>query len=375
MAEDRLDASAQAGPAGVRLERLGTGKVWGSLLSAREFAAVSGAGFDPVGQVLGAAVVHPGSVSRTGLCSGSVSHLPWTDLASVTGGPFSALLQNAYEVRRLALSRAVEECQALGGDGIVGVTLKIRPFPAGGTEFTILGTAVRARTVIRPGAPFTSHLSGQEFARLLQAGWVPAALVFGISLGARHDDPRSRSQRRWIARNGEVSSYTALVKDTRRDARRQLEQAVAAHGGNGVVVDEMTLHIDERECPAFEGRHDHIAEVTILGTSIVSFDRPPAAGDHAPLTIMRLNPSSATPAGPQTAGPQEPSPGGPTEGLVPDLAPEGGRLERYLSARAARRAARSTVSSLDPGHSPRPAPGRSSPRSPSSPPRGRRGLG
>jgi len=38
------------------------------------------AGFDPVGHVLGAAVVHLGYVSRAGKCSGSASYTPQTDL-------------------------------------------------------------------------------------------------------------------------------------------------------------------------------------------------------------------------------------------------------------------------------------------------------
>jgi uncharacterized protein YbjQ (UPF0145 family) len=355
MEDDRLDEEAPADPVGARLERLRTGQAWTSLLSAGEFTAVSGAGFDPVGQVLGTAVVHLGYVSRAGKCSGSASYTPRTDLASVTGGPFNALLRKAYGVRRLALSRAVEECQALGGDGIVGVTLRIRPFPAGGTEFTLLGTAVRARTVTRPAAPFSSHLSGPEFARLLQAGWVPAGLVFGISLGARHDDARTRSQTRRLAGNGEVRGYADLVRDTRRDARDQLEQAVAAHGADGVVVDDMTLRISDRECPAVEGQHDHVAEVTILGTSVVSFDTPPAAGDRAPLTIMHLNPAAAAPAGPLAAWPGQAPPGDQPEESGPDPAPEGGLLDRYLSARAARRVTRSTFAASDPASTSRKA--------------------
>jgi hypothetical protein len=166
---------------------------------------------------------------------------------------------------------------------------------------------VRARSAIRPAAPFTSHLSGQEFALLLQAGWVPVALVFGISLGSRHDDTRTRRQTRRNAGRREVGSYTELVKDTRRDARDQLKRAVAERRGDGVVVDEMTLHIGERECPAVEGQHDHIAEAAILGTSIVSFARrrPPgilrrlescAAGHHAPES---LSPGSRRPAADQ----------------------------------------------------------------------------
>jgi hypothetical protein len=36
----------------------------------------------------------------------------------------------------------IDECRALDADGIIGVTLSIRPFPAGGTEFTMQGTAI-----------------------------------------------------------------------------------------------------------------------------------------------------------------------------------------------------------------------------------------
>lgn len=351
MVDDHPGAPATAGPAGARLERLRAGTAWGSLLSVQEFTAISEAGFDPVGHVLGAAVVHLGYVGRTGRCSGSVSYTSRTDLAAATGGPFGALLRKAYGVRRLALSRAVEECRALGGDGIVGVTLAIRPFPAGGTEFVLQGTAVRARSVIRPAAPFTSHVSGQEFALLLQVGWVPTALVFGISLGSRHDDTRTRRQTRRNAGRREVGSYTELVKDTRRDARDQLKRAVAEHRGDGVVVDEMTLHIGERECPAVEGQHDHIAEAAILGTSIVSFGRRPAAGKPAPLAVMRLNPSAPVPADLLPTKPFEPPAAGhgtEPEEPEPGAAPEGGRLDRYIAARAAKRASHSVLSFSDP---------------------------
>jgi len=58
MAEDHTEAI------GSRLERLRTAKAWGSLLSAQEFAVITGAGFDPVGQVLGTAVAHLATSAR-----------------------------------------------------------------------------------------------------------------------------------------------------------------------------------------------------------------------------------------------------------------------------------------------------------------------
>jgi uncharacterized protein YbjQ (UPF0145 family) len=301
MAETPADVDA----AGLRLEHLRGGGAWRSLFSTQEFAAVLSAGFDPVGEVLGVAVVHLGYVSRGGRCSSSSYASAKPDLASAERGPFNALLRKRYGVRNLALSRAVEECKAVGGDGIIGMEMSVRPFPAGGTEFTVQGTAVRARTAIRPAAPFTSHVTAQEFVRLLRAGWVPSALVFGISLGARHDDLRTRSQTRWTAGSREVSSYSHLVNDTRKDAREQLAKAVTAHGGDGVVVDEITLHIGERECPSVEGEHDHVCEAVISGTSIVSFGPQAGTDGRTPLAIMHLNPEDAAGTGPRAVSSPE----------------------------------------------------------------------
>jgi uncharacterized protein YbjQ (UPF0145 family) len=182
---------------------------------------------------------------------------------------------------------------AAGGDGIVGLRLAVTPFPAGGTEYTVRGTAVRARTALRPAAPFASHVSGQEFAMLLRAGWVPSGLVIGLALGARHDDQRTRSQARLLAASSEITGYSHLVRDTRRDARRQLEKAAADCGGSGIVVDRITLRVGERECPSSEGAHDHVCEAVVLGTAIVPFTRTEQDRGSAPLAVLHLNPRSA----------------------------------------------------------------------------------
>lgn len=318
--------------------RLDGTRAWGSLLSTQDFAAIASVGFHPVGHVLGAAVVHLGYASRGGRCSSSGSYTSRTDLASGTGGPFNVLLRQRYGVRHRVLSRALEECQELGGDGIIGVTLTVKPFPAGGTEFTLLGTAVAARTEIRPPVPFSSHVSAQEFARLLRSGWVPTSLVFSIALGARHIDMRTRKQTSRKATD-EVRGYSELVKDTRRDARSQLAKTVADQGADGVVVDEMTLHLSERECPTQEGAQDRVAESAILGTTIVSFGRSQRTRDRPPLTIMHLNPAAPVATGLRPDTDPDPAPS-------PDS--EGGFLDRLSSAWAARSAARSRVSSGDP---------------------------
>jgi uncharacterized protein YbjQ (UPF0145 family) len=264
---------------------------WGSALSTQEFAALKAVGFDPVGQVLGTAIYHIGYAGRWS-CSGSWSYYGGsmgTEVSSSAYAPLSELVRTMYHARRVALGRAVAECEALGGDGIVGVKLRAGHFSAGGMEFTAIGTAVRARSEVRPAKPFTSHVTGQEFGKLVHAGWIPTGLALGISIATRHDDWRTYGQLRWTAGNQEVDGYTQLINHARHDARLQLQSDAAQHGGDGVVVDEMDLRIRERECPTYENQHDHIAEATFLGTSVVRFDRSPGHAGPKPLTIMKLN--------------------------------------------------------------------------------------
>ena len=145
------------------------------------------------------------------------------------------------------------------------------PFPAGGLEFKASGTAVRAPGAPPPKRPFTSDLSGQDFAKLIMRGWVPAGLALGISVAARHDDWLTVGQTRWSSGNAEVAGYTELVHEGRHDARVQLERDVRRLGAEGVVIADMQLRVSERECPMAEGRRDHIVETTIIGTSIARF--------------------------------------------------------------------------------------------------------
>nr|WP_225955184.1 heavy metal-binding domain-containing protein [Kibdelosporangium phytohabitans] len=78
----------------------------------------------------------------------------------------------AHDARERAVNHLRQECLELGGDGVVAVELTTRPFPFGGTEFLAVGTAVRATGPVRPPEPFLSDLSGQDFATLIEAGWV-----------------------------------------------------------------------------------------------------------------------------------------------------------------------------------------------------------
>ena len=314
MSEERsgheLPPAAEARMAEIR--RSGT---WGSALSADEFTASWTVGFEPVGQVLGAAVYNIGYAGGYG-CPGAWAGYggyvtPYQSVTSVSSGgsvgSFGPMVQTLYQARHKAIERMTAECAELGGHGVVGVLLTIGSFPAGGLEFKAIGTAVRAPGAVPLKRPFTSDLSGQDFAKLIMAGWVPAGLALGISIGARHDDWLTINQTRWGSGNSEVTGYTDLVNQSRHDARTQLDRDVARMGAQGVVVRDMDLRIRERECPMQEHRRDHIAEVTIIGTAITQFTRshdPAAAAGPGSLAILSLDPQRRQAARVRLGGPR-----------------------------------------------------------------------
>jgi uncharacterized protein YbjQ (UPF0145 family) len=290
---------------------------WGSALTADEFTAIKSTGFEPVGQVLGAAVYNigytggyacPAAVGGYGLGGLGGYAGPYRTTTSVSGsggtwGSYAPLVRTMYEARRAAIGRMTAECTELGGHGVVGVSLTIGAFPAGGLEFKAIGTAIRAPGGRKLAEPFTSDLTGQDFAKLIMAGWVPAGLVLGISIGARHDDWLTVSQTRWGSGNVEVQGFTDLVNDTRHDARRQLERDVTRHGADGVVVQRMEMRVGEHECSMQEGRRDHVVEATIIGTAIAHFGKARRLEMAPPLAIMSLDPQRRQAARVRLGGP------------------------------------------------------------------------
>ena len=283
---------------GERMAGMRPAGTWDSALSADEFAAIRSVGFEPVGQVFGAAVYGAGSASGsscpgTGGSSGDARPArPAIDVPGQGGlGSSVPLVQAMDQARHTAIDRMTAECAVLGGHGVVGVRLSRGPFVLGGLEFTAIGTAVRAPGVTRgPRAPFTCDLSGQDVAKLIMAGWVPAGLVLGISIGLRHDDRTTVRQARWRSGNAEVAGWTELVGRSRREARGQLETDVRRLGAEGVVIAAMQLRVRERDCPAQVGRRDHIAEATLIGTAIARFSPAGQPGAGQALAIMSLDP-------------------------------------------------------------------------------------
>ncbi len=121
---------------------------------------------------------------------------------------------------------------------------------------------------------------------------MPAGLVLGITVAARHDDWRTVGQTRWSAGNAEVSGWTDLVNDARHDARQQLDsRRRSGSAPRASSSPTWTSQVRERECPASEGARDHIVEAVNIGTAIVRFkSKLSEQTKQSPLAIMSLDP-------------------------------------------------------------------------------------
>jgi uncharacterized protein YbjQ (UPF0145 family) len=245
------------------------GATWGSVLSVNGFAAIRSVGFEPVGQVFGAAG-YPLTATAAVSCPGTPVH------SQVPGTSAGRIAQALYDGYRTAIDRMTRECSDIGGHGIVGASLEVTETPddsfsAATVAFKVIGTAVRAKGCPPLSRPFTTELSGPDFAKLLLRGWVPAGIALGISVAGLHDNLVRTSSGPWGTGNAEVPSYTDLMVYVRQDARSRLEQTVRALGAEGVVVSAMTLDVRSDGCRTHPNGTDHFAEAVITGTAVARF--------------------------------------------------------------------------------------------------------
>lgn len=289
--------------AAARMERGRQGSVAASLLTITGQAGLEGCGFDVVGETMGCVVEHIGwdgwggcgyyGYGGAGLGGpfganyggGRFAGSQYTGggaAAVVTG--FQPYIDALYAGYDTAMLRMLTECQALGGDGVVGVSLTVKNLGQDNREFLAYGTAVRARTEARPKNLFSTTLEGQDVAKLLHGGWVPVGIVVGLGIAVRHDDWATVQQASLMAGNVEVSGYTDLVSTVRAEARRQFRSRTAAYGADGSVSSSMHLDIWERE--AGENHRDHVALASMTGTAVARFH----AGVSAPTNSILILP-------------------------------------------------------------------------------------
>jgi uncharacterized protein YbjQ (UPF0145 family) len=273
-----------------RIARAAADGVRTSLLPVNGAAGLETSGFDVVGEVLGTIVMQ---ISWTGF--GGCGYYPMGGYGfspgTVTSGSgagwagYAPYVQALKHGRNTALERMTTEASALGADGVVGVRLTDERMDGNKHEFMALGTAVRSRGGQRPARPFTTDLGGQDVAKLLTAGWVPAGIAYGISVAVRHDDWQTQAQSGVFAGNVEVGGYTELMSHVRADARREFSRLAGRLGADSALLSSMWQHVWEYE--AGEGHRDHVAECVITGNAVARF-HPGAAPLTTSLSILPL---------------------------------------------------------------------------------------
>lgn len=235
-------------------------------LSTNEHLLVRHSGFEPLGQVMGSSFYSSG---YSGYFAGAYQ----------TTGELSSFTQSQLATRSLAISRLKQEAALLGAQGVVGVRFT-RKTPDWGNqlvEFTAIGTAVRVadRSVARAEEPFTSALSGQEFWKLHQAGFLPTEIAFGVCSFYIHTDNQAAAvlNNLWGAgmSNQELVHYTRGFQIARDLAMTRFANEVKRANAQGAVGVEIDWNCEEIEYEMNDRSYvDLLVHFAAIGTAIVA---------------------------------------------------------------------------------------------------------
>ena len=240
-------------------------RAWDSALSVDEFAAVRSVGFEPVGQVFGAAVYYLATVLGVGCPGTTAASYERRDAAAVGSGRGRRRFGRSARAEpacgaRTALDRMAGECAELGGHGVIGAALRVTEIPgtsltAAAVEFTVIGTAVRVNGCAPLARPFATELSGADFAKLVMGGWVPAGIALGIAVAGLHDELATTSSGPWGTGNAEMPGLHGSGQRRAQRCTRPTGAVSAIAGADGVVVSALTLRVQQRPVPCPRGRY------------------------------------------------------------------------------------------------------------------------
>ncbi|MCY0878813.1 MAG: heavy metal-binding domain-containing protein [Firmicutes bacterium] len=174
-----------------------------------------------------------------------------------------------YRAKREAVERMLMEARMAEAHAVVDAQFRFSRQQSL-VECTVIGTAVRFEGLRPPKVPLVSPLSGEEFYKLWQIGWMPVNYCLGYHW---HCMPVGYSTRAivssWNFYNQELTSVTTRFSDTRRYAVEKMVQD--AQGGprvDGFVGVQVTTAIEETELTIFAGYQGGFGGFGMMGNGI-----------------------------------------------------------------------------------------------------------
>lgn len=216
-------------------------------LTTPDFAACLSMGLQPVGLAQG---FFCGQLSGWGSYQASVvtnypcawgwgrggqDHPPpgWLGVAAGLDEAWATAFSTAHQ-------RLVEEATGLGAHGVVGVQVRMgHPTSDRSTEVHLYGTAVRLAGAA-PGPLWTTRIAGHKLAKLVEAGYAPASILYARCTGVMYE---GCYMEHWGPNM--VGAGTALqpIQDVHNLARsRALQEAWRLAGGHSLYDVELGAH-------------------------------------------------------------------------------------------------------------------------------------
>lgn len=236
---------------------------------------------------------------------GAFYHVGWQPtIKSSYLGKYSAqpiqeeltVLSEAHQkAARLALGRLRQEAALLKAHGVIGVRFTRRSYEWGRhmLEYTAIGTAIKLPQKPLTSRPFLSDLSGQDFWKLLQAGYYPADVVTGycsyhVALGSTLGI-KILNIWKMGASNQEIAPFAQGIATARLLAMRKAAYMARDANARGIVgmQVEMEREIIEYETEEPKARSlDLTVHFAVIGTAI--FARKKDQRLPAPRPILTL---------------------------------------------------------------------------------------
>jgi uncharacterized protein YbjQ (UPF0145 family) len=286
--------------------RLGHG-AWSSALSVADFATCLDMGLEPVGYVQGFAAMQwswyqsyfgPSVQGGLGSGTGYGEYLgTWRCPHGFVGGEHrlygynfeQTWLERSWsEAWGKAAGRMMEEAADAGAHGVVGVVDEMRSLVGSRVaEFASRGTAVVVTDGRPPPRPFSTYLSGQRLAKLVEAGFMPVSLVAALSsvqmfgYCITNYQMAGRTNVGWgggVSGVHDIAQVSAAQHSARALAREHARRQLGADVLHGVSVE-----VFEQEF----GEGDLAVQCILKGTRVRPFKQEPSG--ELPTPVVRLS--------------------------------------------------------------------------------------